>query len=359
MEVLKFIIFIEMVLFRATIHARKNDCPSVTCGKNPFVVRFPFLLQGQQPQTCGYPGFDLTCTRQTHDTTTVLNLHNSGEFRVRDINYLSQEIQLYDPNNCLPKRLLILNLTDTPFTVGYSNGYTFLSCPPDFFVGTRFTTIDCLSNSTVTIVATLSTDLDLLRPLNVCSVVASLPVPVSWPHDDSIRLTWNVPNCEVCEATGSVCGFENSTSDQIMCFTNAGTDNSRGMKIFKIIALSIFIPAITCSIYISCFTCMAGRRAAHHSAAIAPPPPLPTEGLDDSTIDSYTKVILGESRRLPGPNGATCPICLVDYHPKDTLRCIPQCEHCFHSDCVDEWLRLNGTCPVCRNSPSPARASST
>ncbi|KAL6493955.1 hypothetical protein OROGR_031864 [Orobanche gracilis] len=105
---------------------------------------------------------------------------------------------------------------------------------------------------------------------------------------------------------------------------------------------------------------MAGRRAVRHSAAIAPPPPpLTTKALDDPTIDSYTKAILGESRRLPGPNGATCPICLVDYHPKDTLICIPQCEHCFHSDRVDERLRLNTMCPVCMNSPSPARASST
>lgn len=84
-----------------------------------------------------------------------------------------------------------------------------------------------------------------------------------------------------------------------------------------------------------------------------------SQGLDESTIESYTKVIIGESLRLPaGPNHITCPICLSDYDANQTLRCIPECQHCFHSECIDEWLRRKGTCPVCRNSPSPAHLNS-
>lgn len=79
-------------------------------------------------------------------------------------------------------------------------------------------------------------------------------------------------------------------------------------------------------------------------------------GLDETTIESYEKLVLGESRRLPGPNDITCPICLSEYCSKETLRCIPDCKHCFHAECIDEWLRLNGTCPVCRNNPSPSAA---
>ncbi|KAL3622232.1 hypothetical protein CASFOL_033643 [Castilleja foliolosa] len=353
--------FFALLLFQAilTINARQNDCSSRLCGQNPFAVRFPFRLQGQQPQSCGYPGFDLSCTGHKRSMALLINLPNLGYFYVRNINYLSQEIQLYDPNKCLPRRLLSFNLSDTPFTAGYSEDYTFLSCPPESVAPTRFTKIDCLSNSTVSVVATLA--INLVQPnLDMCSVIATLPVPVSRSHgddlnDQDIQLTWAVPNCEECEARGGFCGFENSTSDQILCFTDLGTDNSRGLKIVKVIALSIVIPALTCAICISCFACIVGRRAARHLVTIGPPPSPPSIiGLDESTIESYTKVILGESRRLPGPNGATCPICLVDYHPKDIIRCIPQCDHCFHSECIDEWLRLNGSCPVCRNSPSPA-----
>ncbi|XWS57051.1 hypothetical protein CRYUN_Cryun09bG0138300 [Craigia yunnanensis] len=76
-------------------------------------------------------------------------------------------------------------------------------------------------------------------------------------------------------------------------------------------------------------------------------------GLGGSIIESYPKILLGESRRLPKPNNGPCSICLSEYQAKDTIRCIPDCHHCFHVDCVDEWLRMNATCPLCRNSPAP------
>ncbi|XP_052180692.1 uncharacterized protein LOC127793929 [Diospyros lotus] len=84
------------------------------------------------------------------------------------------------------------------------------------------------------------------------------------------------------------------------------------------------------------------------SASVAPQP---TAATAEPTIESLPKVVLGESRRLPKPNYNTCPICLTEYRPKETLRCLPECQHCFHADCVDEWLRLNASCPVCRTSP--------
>lgn len=74
-------------------------------------------------------------------------------------------------------------------------------------------------------------------------------------------------------------------------------------------------------------------------------------GLDAPTIESYPKTLLGESRRLPRANDNTCSICLGEYQPKEALRTIPECNHYFHANCIDEWLKLNATCPVCRKSP--------
>ncbi|XWS38234.1 hypothetical protein CRYUN_Cryun19dG0113400 [Craigia yunnanensis] len=71
--------------------------------------------------------------------------------------------------------------------------------------------------------------------------------------------------------------------------------------------------------------------------------------LDGPTIEAYPITLLGESRRLPRPNDNTCPICLCDYQAKETLRTIPDCNHYFHAPCIDEWLKLNATCPLCRN----------
>uniref|UniRef100_A0A6M2F854 RING-type domain-containing protein n=1 Tax=Populus davidiana TaxID=266767 RepID=A0A6M2F854_9ROSI len=78
-------------------------------------------------------------------------------------------------------------------------------------------------------------------------------------------------------------------------------------------------------------------------------------GLAEPIIDSYTKMVVGESRRLPKPNEGPCSICLSDFQPKDTIRCIPDCHHCFHVDCIDGWLKMSATCPLCRNSPAPSK----
>jgi hypothetical protein len=42
----------------------------------------------------------------------------------------------------------------------------------------------------------------------------------------------------------------------------------------------------------------------------------------------------------------TCSICLCEYEDLDELRHLP-CDHYFHQECVDEWLKLKRTCPLC------------
>ncbi|GJU37470.1 RING-H2 finger protein ATL67-like protein [Tanacetum coccineum] len=39
------------------------------------------------------------------------------------------------------------------------------------------------------------------------------------------------------------------------------------------------------------------------------------------------------------------------------MRMLPECKHCFHLSCVDAWLKLNASCPVCRSSPLPTPLS--
>ena len=69
-------------------------------------------------------------------------------------------------------------------------------------------------------------------------------------------------------------------------------------------------------------------------------------GLDRATIESYPKTLLGKSRELANPNDNICPICLSEYQPKETLKTIPKCNHYFHANCIDKWLKINAASPI-------------
>jgi len=46
--------------------------------------------------------------------------------------------------------------------------------------------------------------------------------------------------------------------------------------------------------------------------------------------------------------GYRCTICLIELKNGDSAKQL-SCDHIFHSDCIDEWLRRKKACPVCRN----------
>jgi hypothetical protein len=198
-----------------------EPCPISMCGSKGIPIRFPFQ---RQDQNCGYPGFNLSCNG---DQITVLKLPYAGEFFVRGIDYMMQQIQLYDPDNCLPRRLLRFNLSGSPFAAAYSQMYTFLSCPSQLAKPSGFRTVDCLGSSTISVIATSSTSLANSMPPS-CKIIATLAVPVTWPDryyegfstslNGDLRLRWDVPDCGACEAQGSLCGFKSNASQEIGCF---------------------------------------------------------------------------------------------------------------------------------------------
>ena len=49
-----------------------------------------------------------------------------------------------------------------------------------------------------------------------------------------------------------------------------------------------------------------------------------------------------------GPGGGECAVCLEAFRAGDRCRVLPGCEHGFHAECVDTWLRRSRRCPICR-----------
>ncbi|KAL3652435.1 hypothetical protein CASFOL_002116 [Castilleja foliolosa] len=355
------IIFIFLIsLFK--LSSTTEICSNTFCRRPEPVIRFPFRLQNHQPTACGYPGFDLFCDAFNQ---TLVELPNSGEFTVEAIDYAAQNIWLNDPQNCLPRRLLSLNLSGSPFSAYFFQEFTLFNCTFDY-KKYRFDRIACLSGENYTVIASSSER--AIRFLAArCGLVATVAVPVQWAYFQPVmtsdlrgdmRLTWGSPRCRRCEGRGGRCGFRDLNSTVIECRNVPRRLPKAGRYA---IVVGAGLPAFLCLVGMLCFiynrtTNRQGSRHRRHpiiefSVAVTPQPGATASGLDGPTIESYPKTTLGESRRLPKPDDNICAICLSEYMPKETLRSIPECQHCFHTDCIDEWLRLNSSCPVCRVSP--------
>jgi len=70
-------------------------------------------------------------------------------------------------------------------------------------------------------------------------------------------------------------------------------------------------------------------------------------GMKDKSIKALPSIIYGKSIM---PHLATeCAICLVEFVEGEGVRVLPSCNHGFHMECVDKWLRSHSSCPTCRH----------
>ncbi|GLJ32509.1 hypothetical protein SUGI_0654180 [Cryptomeria japonica] len=51
--------------------------------------------------------------------------------------------------------------------------------------------------------------------------------------------------------------------------------------------------------------------------------------------------------------GHQCAVCLSDYGDSEIVKPLPNCNHYFHKECIDVWLRSYTSCPVCRTRVQP------
>lgn len=336
------------------------NCPvAPSCGPGTPPVRFPFRLRDTQSTRCGYPGFDLICNNQTQ--TLTLNIPNAGNFTVNDIDYELQAVHVGDPGLCLAQRFLqTFNLSASPFSPVFTVNFGFFNCSENIPLFSGTFQAMCLSRDNFTVLMTPTGFSSYATLSSLCQLIGNRSVPgpwTSWPGmGGSVQLIWNQPDCRSCEESGGACGFMSSSGLEIGCTNLPSNGPPRSIKYGLIIGVGI--PGVLCLIGLGCYF---GSKVKMYDQRRNTITELPNTivsqrdvvicGLNKFTIDSYPKTLLGESKRLPEPNQNLCSICLSEYQPKEILKTIPECNHYFHIDCIDEWLRVKGTCPLCRNSP--------
>ncbi|KAK8664473.1 hypothetical protein V6N13_084262 [Hibiscus sabdariffa] len=50
-----------------------------------------------------------------------------------------------------------------------------------------------------------------------------------------------------------------------------------------------------------------------------------------------------------------CVVCMSKVSKGEKLRWL-RCRHCFHDSCIDAWLKVGTTCPICRADVAPKRS---
>ena len=131
-------------------------------------------------------------------------------------------------------------------------------------------------------------------------------------------------------------------SDEVDC-SDPGKSHVYNLCLWMLIInyVQICLPCIIALFFIPffcfCMPCLIRVLARLHNQN-AP------KGATDTLINTLPVETISE--RL-NESEKTCPVCLNDMDVGDEVRNLP-CRHLFHKDCVDEWLRVNASCPTCR-----------
>ncbi|GAB4826257.1 hypothetical protein Ancab_009122 [Ancistrocladus abbreviatus] len=373
-------------------------CIEANCSSSPTtpIIRYPFRLTSLQPESCGYPSFDLHC----QGLQTVLNLPNHGNFTVQNIDYFQQEIILNDPNNCLPKMFLSrpLDLSNSSFHPKHYQSLSLYNCsgPPYYYRNyTDLIMVECLSSSVFTVVVTITSGMESsLLPLSCKNWMADIKVPVDYTayEDKSANLTgmllgWGKPNCgQQCERYATVggvlwrAGMAVSLNAAVppallvLWYPDCVVSLTVVLKWFGYTSLIVVGALLVCGfggyvLYVHYYSRRNHQMGSNRSqiwqgemfATIENGVghgihQLTTKGSEDQPVESGDlplPLVIDERRsNLPIDNEGECRICHEEYQSGENLRFL-RCAHYYHAHCINKWIQKCPTspkCPACKAS---------
>ncbi|KAI3886846.1 hypothetical protein MKW98_017198 [Papaver atlanticum] len=240
---LLMVVLQQIITVSANVTENTDACHTLSCGD--LQIRFPFRLKDEQPKHCGYPGFELSCT---NNNETEIELQFSETFFVKDINYTSQSMEIYDQNNCTPRRFINFNLSNNiPFKISdyYYLYVTYFNCSMDGadkeeLKYNDYRAISCLSSpsSTYRVYSLYSDDvIEEEFPDNCVLLEASIKL---LSDQESLFIRWDEPECGSCETVGGKCRYKNHNSSlSVGCFEIP--QQPKGKKIAISASMVVFV----------------------------------------------------------------------------------------------------------------------
>ena len=180
-----------------------ESCKSITCSPSGPSIDYPFHIKDLQPHSCGAPGFDVYCDSESGKS--LLELPSAGNFSIDYIDYAFRGISLSDPDDCLPQKLMFLDLDKiSPFVRGgeYTD-FELCNCSGAFDEYALHDQIRCLSKTDYTVISVGAYSTTSVSS-SKCTFMGTVSAPDSvldyteLSFVSEIYLTWNETKCASC-----------------------------------------------------------------------------------------------------------------------------------------------------------------
>ncbi|KAK4436494.1 RING-H2 finger protein ATL66 [Sesamum alatum] len=139
--------------------------------------------------------------------------------------------------------------------------------------------------------------------------------------------------------------------------SETGNFEIRGRTLFFMVVLFSIILLVTLLFIYARWVCRFNHPPSPPPPATTSPSQLagdqrpPSRSLDIATVNRMAVVLYKKSASSGGSRSeAECCICLEIFGDKEEVKVLPECRHCFHSECVDKWFTAESSCPLCRAS---------